>query len=285
MLSASTRVNYRNFGFIPKGRFIRDIYGYLFGHRNLFKRLQARDILNALDLKSGEKALDFGCGSGHFTVEMAKVCGDAIGIDLSPVVGNIIIPPALEKKLNFILAKEGALPFEDNSFDVLLASEVIATVTDPGVFLNEFRRVLRPGGRLVICNGAGHPFVEQAYKEKNSFFQWALRKYPERMPESYESYCQILNKSFGNAVDWFYSESDVASLLSKHGFEKIVADYSPGNIAGTYFSKSQFVNYIKTGITHTHQKFLLKYFTFSLLRIFENEKFKGGLIYVASNKK
>ncbi len=51
---------------------------------------------------------------------------------------------------------EGPLPFEDGSFDVVWASEVIEHVADTARFLSDVRRVLVPGGRLLVTT-PNHP--------------------------------------------------------------------------------------------------------------------------------
>ena len=81
-LGAHEKVKYHNFGYIPTGS-IRDIRGKLFGHINLLKRLQAKDIMKALNIEPGDLLLDFGCGSGYMTVEMAKLGKKTYGIDIA----------------------------------------------------------------------------------------------------------------------------------------------------------------------------------------------------------
>ena len=79
MFEVNKKINYRNFGYLPEGSFFKDLFGKAFGYRNLFKRLQARDIIERLAIQPDETVLDFGCGNGHFTVEMAKQAKKAYG--------------------------------------------------------------------------------------------------------------------------------------------------------------------------------------------------------------
>lgn len=50
-----------------------------------------------------------------------------------------------------VIAPAEALPFEDGTFDTVVSTMVLCTVTDPGRAVAEVRRVLRPGGRLLFC--------------------------------------------------------------------------------------------------------------------------------------
>jgi ubiquinone/menaquinone biosynthesis C-methylase UbiE len=278
----SPSVRYLSFGFIPSGSFRSDLMGRLFGAPNLLKRLQARDVMTALDIRPGEQVLDFGCGSGHFTVEMAKLAGKAWGIDINPYIGSISIPPALRGRLEFIVVEGQRLPFPDAHFDRVLASEILPMAPDPLVFLAEIRRVLKPGGRLVVVNGAGHPAIREAYRSSSHLLRLLKRLYPERMPPSYEEYCRILQASFGTAQRGFLERADVCGLLERSGFKVTEVTGSPGYLAGTYFSWSQFLLYLRTGRTLSQRNFTFNYFLFSLIRLLETRKHEGGLLCIAA---
>ena len=277
-------VNYRNFGYLPQGSFREDVKGKLFGNRNLLKRLQAQDIIHALDIRASHCVLDLGCGAGYFTVEMAKLAHKAYGIDVNPFVKTIQVPPALQEKLEYIQVSGTELPFPDEYFDRILASEVLPMIPNPNRFIKEIRRVLRSNGHLVIVNGAGHPAIQEAYQRRPFFFRWLEKRFPVRMPASYEDYCSILQASFGTAQQRFFQEIDIRAMLEQNGFRSVHFDYSPGHLFGLYFSWSQFLMYLRRGETISQRSFLLKFSLFSLIRLirpFERRKFRGGLLCVA----
>lgn len=278
-------VSYINFGYIPGDSIVRNLKGKLFGAYNMLKRLQARDIMNALDVKPSEAVLDFGCGSGYMTIEIAKLAKKAYGIDINEYIEKINIPPILQGRLEYIRVSGEKLPFQDNFFDTILASEILPMIPDPEKFLAEIRRVLKPNGRLVISNGAGHPVIKNAFKKKTRFFRWLERRYPERMPASYEEYCSILQQSFGTAQKKFLEEKDIKELLENSSFVPEKFDYTPGHLAGAYFSWSQFLSYLRKGKTTLQRAFVLKYFLFSVIRFFDRKKYMGGLLCVARNDK
>lgn len=109
----------------------------------LRRRLLEREV------RPGERALDLGCGEGDFTAILAGAGARAVGVD----VAEAALDRARRRhpELQFELAAiDGPLPLPDASFDLVWASEVIEHVADTARWLSEARRVLAPGGRLLI---------------------------------------------------------------------------------------------------------------------------------------
>jgi SAM-dependent methyltransferase len=108
-------------------------------------------------LQTGERVLDLGCGAAPFSGLIgAKVgVGNVIGADVAEAAlqrARQIEPEISFKRVPF----DGPLPFADSEFALVWASEVIEHVADTGQWLSEVRRVLKPGGRLLITTPA-HP--------------------------------------------------------------------------------------------------------------------------------
>lgn len=101
------------------------------------------------DVRPGDRALDVGCGIGDFTAVLAQAGAQPIGVDVAEaaLARARTRHPALDFR---IVPFDGPLPFEDNAFDLVWASEVIEHVGDTARWLSEVRRVLAPGGRLLI---------------------------------------------------------------------------------------------------------------------------------------
>ena len=93
--------------------------------------------------------LDLGSGAGDFTAEIARAGGRVIGVEVAEAA--IARARSRHQELVFRLAPiDGPLPFDDGAFDLVWTSEVIEHVADTARWLSELRRVLAPGGRLLL---------------------------------------------------------------------------------------------------------------------------------------
>ena len=109
-------------------------------------------ILDLIGPPAGRRILDVGCGDGILAVELASRRAIVTGIDASPeMIAAARRRASREKQHNdFVVAEAGALPFDAESFDAVVAVAVLCFVEHPGTSLRDMGRVLRPGGRLVI---------------------------------------------------------------------------------------------------------------------------------------
>ncbi len=105
----------------------------------------------ALEMVSGTDVLDIGCNAGIFAGLLAERGHKVVGVELNPELIEICrrrFPdhPGLE----FRVISQDRLELEDNSFDCVVILEVLEHVREPWALLTEIKRVLRPGGALVI---------------------------------------------------------------------------------------------------------------------------------------
>jgi SAM-dependent methyltransferase len=112
-----------------------------------------REFLLSAEITPGERALDLGCGAGDFTGVLASAGADVVGVDVA--ASALARARAAHPGLAFALTPlDGPLPFEDCSFALVWASEVIEHVADTARWLSEVRRVLVPRGRLLLTTPA-----------------------------------------------------------------------------------------------------------------------------------
>lgn len=115
-------------------------------HRQVFQFLEK--------LPQGSLVLDAACGIGHIT---GKYC------DQYKIIGIDEQAPAVEYSKNnyggqYVHADLYKIPFADNYFDGILFLDSIEHFTDPVSALKELSRVLKPGGRILICtSNYGNP--------------------------------------------------------------------------------------------------------------------------------
>jgi arsenite methyltransferase len=125
------------------------------------------ELLDRLGLRGDERILDLGCGRGAVLLTAAQhlTTGRAVGVDLWRRVdqsGNSAeatrrnaIAEGVADRVELHTADMTALPFEDNSFDVVLSSLAIHNISGRRgreKAISEAVRVLRPGGRLLILD-------------------------------------------------------------------------------------------------------------------------------------
>ena len=102
-------------------------------------------------LGRAERALDLGCGDGRLTAELDAAeltAADVSAVALERARARLAGARIVE------LEPDAPLPFDDGSFELVLAAETIEHVRDVQLLLSEIRRVLVPGGQLALTTPA-----------------------------------------------------------------------------------------------------------------------------------
>jgi arsenite methyltransferase len=109
-------------------------------------------------LEPGEVVLDVGSGAGSDSLVAAQMVGAegrVTGVDMTPEMLSKAKAAAVEMEatnVEFVAGEAEGLPFEDESFDVVISNGVIDLIPDKDAVFSEIHRVLRPGGRIQIAD-------------------------------------------------------------------------------------------------------------------------------------
>lgn len=112
-----------------------------------------RELVERVDIREGEKVLDIAAGTGNASIPAALRGAEVTASDLTPelFVAGRANAEAAGVDIDWVEADAEALPFEDESFDVLLSTFGIMFAPRHEVAAAEAARVLRPGGRFGFC--------------------------------------------------------------------------------------------------------------------------------------
>jgi SAM-dependent methyltransferase len=110
---------------------------------------ERRRALLLSEAKPGERVLDLGCGAGRFVAALRDARADPVGVEIAEAALERAraVAPGADLRL---LEADGSVPLEHGSVDLVWCSEVLEHVADGMHLLQEARRVLRPGGRILV---------------------------------------------------------------------------------------------------------------------------------------
>ncbi len=160
-----------------------------------------------------DRVLDVACGTGDLTLAFARsrpAPASVTGLDFTPQMLDVARCKSTPSEASFMEGDAMNLPFSDASFDVVSIAFGIRNVSDPARALREFRRVLAPGGRLVILE-FGQP--------KQSVLRWLNDLYTRRvMPMT----ASLIARDRSGA--YRYLPASVASFLDPAALAAAVRD-------------------------------------------------------------
>lgn len=170
--------------------------------------------------------LDVAAGPGNVAREMVRQGADhVVALDLS---FNMLAAGAKRRnaQLSWVNADANTMPFADATFDAVTISFGIRNVSDPEAVLREFARVLKPGGRVVICEFAS---------PTNPTFRTVYRKYLVRALPRIARVVSSSPAAYQYLADSILAWPDrkaVAGWMESAGFANVkVRDLSGGIVA------------------------------------------------------
>lgn len=112
----------------------------------------ARRVADAAEIRTGDKVLDVGCGTGVLAREALGRVGEAgqvVGLDRNE--GMLAVAARTDSTVEWRQGNATSLPFEDGSFDVVVSQFALMYFPNRVASLREMWRTLAPGGRLVVA--------------------------------------------------------------------------------------------------------------------------------------
>ncbi|HEB63747.1 MAG TPA: methyltransferase domain-containing protein [Gammaproteobacteria bacterium] len=157
------------------------------------------ETLKRVELNAGERLLDIGCGTGVLLETVEKSYPDAVLAGVEPTQEMLDIAyKRLSDRVQLEQSWASSLPFEDETFDVIVSCNMFHYIRQPRVALKEMVRVLKPAGRLVLTDWC------------NDY----------RTCQIFNLFLQVFNKAHFKT----YRKKECHKLLSLSGFDHIKID-------------------------------------------------------------
>ncbi len=106
----------------------------------------------ALPLARGRRVLDAACGEGYGSALLGRIAGQVTGVDVAPEAVAHAVHRYGTANVRFVVGSCSALPLPDAAFDLVVSFETIEHLGAQREMLSEFRRVLAPGGLLLLSS-------------------------------------------------------------------------------------------------------------------------------------
>ena len=164
--------------------------------------------LSHISINKDDTILDIGCGGGKTVNTLAKIAteGKIYGIDCSEV--SVAVATSINKRLikagrvEILHASIESLPFSDDLFNLVIAVESYYFWPDLVNNLKEIRRVLKPGGSVILINAM---YRDERFEKRNS--NWArIGNFTYHLPEEF----RVFLKDAG------YSSTQIEVLENKN---------------------------------------------------------------------
>ncbi len=194
-----------------------------------------RKAVEVLAPCEGGRYLDIGCGTGDMGIEILRQCPGAEVLGIDPAENMLEIAVAkiakhnLKDSISFQAGDAEAIGLEDASFTGAITAFCFRNIAERAMALSEMRRVLAPGGRLVILEltTPAHPLVRTGHRLYNRFLVPTAGRLIAGSKVAYQYLV--------HSVEDFPQPEEVAELLNAAGFVNVRARAVNGGIV-TIFS-------------------------------------------------
>ncbi len=180
-----------------------------FGQTKRWRKIVAR----AVDPRRGQRILDLAAGTGSSSIAFLKNGAHVVASDFSE--GMLAVGRKRHPELEFVFADATKLPFKAAEFNAVTISFGLRNVVDVDKALAEMYRVVKPGGRVVICefSKVKLPVLNQFYEFYLTKLLPAFSRLASKTPEAYSYLAESI-------VAW-PDQKQLAKQISKAGFKRI----------------------------------------------------------------
>jgi len=206
-----------------------------------FRRHKAwrKFTMRKMNVRNGETALDLCCGTGDWTIALAKASGtgQVVGLDFSQNMldhGQIKIESeGLNNQIELVQGNAMELPFEDNSFDYVTIGFGLRNVPDYLQVLKEMKRVVKPGGQ-VVCLELSKPTWQPFKAVYYLYFERILPLLGKLVAKRFAEY-----KWLPDSLKQFPDAEGLVGLFQKVGLQQIHYYGLTGGIAALHMGTKE----------------------------------------------
>ncbi len=176
-------------------------------------RIWRKKVAKLVNSQPGQTILDLAAGTGSSSIVFLREGVKVVAADFSN--GMLEEGRKRHPQLEFVFADAAVLPFADREFDTVTISFGIRNVEKTEVALAEMYRVLKPGGKLVICEFSRIPnnFLHSLYRFYLRNILPTLSALVSKTPEAY-SY-------LAESIDAWPSQQELVKIIESAGFESV----------------------------------------------------------------
>jgi demethylmenaquinone methyltransferase / 2-methoxy-6-polyprenyl-1,4-benzoquinol methylase len=195
---------------------------------NVDKRWRRRAVNKAMPAAAtSAKVLDVGCGTGDLSIELFEnTAAEVIGLDFCRPMLELARQKA--SQIPFIEGDGLRLPFPEATFDVVTAGFALRNLANVEEGLQEFRRVLKPGGMVVILE-----FSQPTVPGVRQF----VRFYYSRLLPAIGGWFSGSRKAYEylpNSIKKFPNQEQLAGMMHATGYTEIEFENLSGGIAAVH---------------------------------------------------
>lgn len=195
--------------------------------------------MKKMAVTKGSHALDLCCGTGDWTISLAKSVGaegKVIGLDFSQNMLKIAEEKVKQEQLHQVELIHGnamELPFDDNTFDYVTIGFGLRNVPDYMKVLTEMHRVLKPGG-MAVCLETSQPTLPVYRQLYYVYFRHVMPLFGKLFAKSYHEYSWLQE----SARD-FPGMEELAQMFWKSGLVDVIYKPFSGGAAAAHIGMKE----------------------------------------------